>query len=142
MTSLPFPFRHLRHELLDALGREAERLSLLGALVGGHEHLHNLDAVIERESRFFLAEKDPREMAVLGLVAVRDGLVGHDWHQPHFGILLLDEIFSGLSLYLAAEEELQTHVERVPGERIFRAEQLRREAQAGADKAPRRRRLA
>src|SRR2546423_13521665 len=108
MTSLPFPFRHLRHELLDALGREAERLSLLGTLVGRHEHLHNLDPVIERESRLFLAEKDAREMAVLGLVAVRDGLVGHDWHPPHLGILLLAEGFSHPSLYLAAYEELQT----------------------------------
>src|SRR5438132_1436947 len=135
MPAAPSASSHLRHELLDALGREAERLSLLGALVGGHEHLHNLDPVIERESRLFLAEKDAREMAVLGLVAVRDGLVGHDWHQPHLGILLLDEIFSHLSLYLAAEEELQTHVERIPGEGIFRAEQFRREAQAGADEA-------
>ena len=133
---------HRRNELVQPLRRKRERLALLGALIRRHEHFHNLESVVERQPRLFLAEKDAHEMAILGLVAVGRRLVGDDRHQPHLGVLLLDEIFALLAAHLAREEQLESAVERVPRHRVLGPEQLGRQPQSGADEAPRRRRFA
>src|SRR5690606_34777518 len=49
---------------------------------------------------------------------------------------------AGLALHLAAEEQLESRIERVPAHRVLGTEQLRGEAESGADEAPRCRRLA
>src|SRR5207248_5805014 len=103
----PRPLRDLRHELIDALGREAQRLSLLGALIRTHEHFHNFDTIIEGKTRLFLAEKDTHEVPVLVLVTVRHCLARDHRHQSYLGVLLLDQIFPRSPLHLPAEEKLE-----------------------------------
>src|SRR5438034_10143629 len=79
-----------------------------------------------------------RSVSVFGVVAVRRRLLRHDGHQSHLGVLLLDEVFAGLALHLATEEQAQAGVERIPRHRVLGAEQLGREPEAGPDEAPRR----
>ncbi len=110
--------------------------------VGRHEHLHDLDPVVEGERRRYAPEERPDEVPVLRLVAVRRRLVGDDGHEAHLRVLLLDQILARIPDDLAAEEELEAGVERVPRHRVLGAEHLGREPQTGADEAPGRRRLA
>src|SRR5678815_5891035 len=69
-SRLPLTLRHLGHELVEPLRRKVERLSCFGARVCGHEDLHHLEAVLERQPRLLLALEDAHKMAILGLVAV------------------------------------------------------------------------
>src|ERR1051326_9244558 len=66
----PCSFRHRRHERLEILGGECQRLPLLGTHVGGHQDLHDLDAVVERQLRRLAPEEHAHEVPILGLVAV------------------------------------------------------------------------
>src|SRR4051794_24737467 len=68
--SMPHPARHGRHERLQPRRREGERALLLGALVGRHQQLDDLHAVVEGELRFFEAEEGADEVAVPRPLAV------------------------------------------------------------------------
>ncbi len=81
-------------------------------------------------------------MSVFRIVPVGRGLARHYGHEPHLGVLLLDQVFARFAFHLAAEEELEPAVERIPRHRVFGAEQLGGEPQPGADEAPGRGRLA
>src|SRR5829696_7117508 len=54
--------------------RQRERPLLLRAAIGGHEHLHHTDTIVEGKPRCFLAEKSAGEVTVLRLVAVHHRL--------------------------------------------------------------------
>ena len=51
VSGFPRPLRHLRHERVEPRGGKRERLPLLGALIGRHQHLHHFDAVVEGQQR-------------------------------------------------------------------------------------------
>src|SRR5205807_10547930 len=61
----PRSLRHRRHERLQTLGGEFQRLPLLGAHVGRHQELHDLEAVVERELRRLAPQEHAHEMPVL-----------------------------------------------------------------------------
>ena len=82
------------------------------------------------------------EVAVLGFIAVGSRFAGNHRHLPDLGVLLLHQVFARFPLNFAAEKKLESGVERIPGQRVFRAQQLRRQSQPGAHEAPRRRGLA
>src|SRR3954469_455392 len=120
----PGSLRHRRNELVDSLAWIFQRPALLRALVGGHQHLHDVQAIVKRQPRLLLAKKYASEMSVFIDVAVRRRFLRHDRHQPHLGVLLLDEIFALPSLDLSTEEQLQPGVERIPLHRVLGAEEL------------------
>src|SRR6266516_4257738 len=121
---LPRSFRDGRHECLQPLGGEFQRLPLLGAHVCGHQELHDLEAVVERQLRRFAPEEHAHEVPVLGLVAVHRRLARDDGHEPHLRVLLFDQGFTGLTFHLATEEQPERALKRVPRHRVLGAEQL------------------
>src|SRR5207245_2620877 len=118
------------------LRREINRAALLGALIGGHQQLHYLEAVVECQRRLLARKKRTDEVAVLGLVAVGRRLIRDHRHLAHLGVLLLHQVLTQLPLDLAAKEELEAALERVPRHRVLRAEQFGREAEARPHEAP------
>src|SRR5687767_9950813 len=142
LTRLPLSSGYGRRERFETTRREVERSSFLGAHVRRHQYLHHFDSVGESELACLAARKRANKMPVLRLISVGGCLFCNDWHQSHFGILLLDKIFAGFSFNLPTEEELETAVERIPGHRVLRSEQLGGQSQSGADEAPRRRNFA
>src|SRR5664279_273474 len=87
---------HRRNESSESLRRKAHRLPLFGAHVPRHEHAHDIESIVERESRLFQPEERAHEVAVLRLIAVRHRFVRHHRHLSSLGILLLDEILATL----------------------------------------------
>src|SRR3989442_12865255 len=138
----PRSLGHRRHEPFDARRWEIERLALFGALVRRHQELHDLQTVVERQQRSLPAEEYPHEVPVFGVVSVGRRLARYHGHEPHLGVLLLDQVLARLSLDLTAEEELEPAVQRIPRHGVFGAEQLGGEPQPGADEAPGRGRFA
>ena len=106
------------------------------AHVGGHENLHDLDAVVECQHRLLAVRESADEMPVLRFVPVSSCFFRDDRHHSHLGVLLLHQIFAGFAFYFAAEEKLEPAVERIPRHRVLRPEQLGREPKSGADEAP------
>src|SRR2546426_5476491 len=56
-----FRSRHCRHEPFDARRRKVERLPLLGAHVGRHQELHDLQPVVECQQRRLATEERSEE---------------------------------------------------------------------------------
>src|SRR5881396_1227142 len=110
----PGSLRHRRHEPFDARRRKVEGLPLLGAHVGRHQDLYDLQPVVERQQRRLATEEHAHEVPILGVVAVSRRLARHHGHEPHLGVLLLHQVLARLPFHLATEEELQPAVERVP----------------------------
>src|SRR5690606_5248712 len=135
---IPRPLRDGRYEILHLIRIPRERALLLGALVGRHEQLHDLQAGVEVELGLLSIQKLLDEVAILALVAVLGRLVADEGHQALLRILLLDEVLALLTLHLAAEEEARAAVQRVVVHRILGAEELGAQPEAGADESPRR----
>src|SRR2546426_1117251 len=83
--------------------RKIDRAALLGALIAGHEELHNLQTVFESQHGRGALKEGLNKVTILGLVTIRGRLIGDHRHLAHFGILFLDEVLAGLALNFAAE---------------------------------------
>jgi len=78
-------------------------------------------------------------MPVLRLIAVRRRFVRNYRHQPHLGVLLLHQVFAGLSLDLATEKQLEAAVQCIPRHRVLGPQELGRKAKPRTDETPGRR---
>ena len=95
---------------------------MFGAHVGRHQHLHDLEPVVEGERWLLFIEKCLDEMPIFGFIAVGGSFVRNQGHLTDLGVLLLDEVLADFPLNLAAEEQLQSGVERIPSQRVLRPE--------------------
>src|SRR2546422_1686655 len=81
------------------LRREINRAALLGALIGGHQQLHYLEAVVECQRRLLARKKRTDEVAVLRPLAVSRPLIRHPPHLAPLRVLLFYPVLTPLSPY-------------------------------------------
>ena len=63
---------------------------------------------MEREQRLLLAKKRAHEVPVFRFIAVRNRLVHHHRHLPHFGVLFLDDVLARLALHRTRKEQIES----------------------------------
>ena len=113
-----------------------DRAFLFGAHVRGHQELGDRQAVSKGFVRHSFLAKRLHHVPVLADVPVLRFLVGHDRHHARLGVLLLDQVLARVARYFAAQEDLESRVERVDLHGVLGTQELHAEPKSGPDVAP------